>query len=430
MRLLLSVVAVFFFAVSCSPVSHHALNKTFSQTEVAFQDHVGFMLFDPEAEKVLYERKADRYFTPASNTKIFTLYTSLCILGDSVPGLKYVNRGDSLIFWGTGDPSFLYNEVYQNNKVYNFLANNTRTLYFSPANMCTPHFGSGWAWDDYNDYYSSERSSFPIYGNVFEVEKTPAGLIASPSYFQPFITVSGDSMLKETLTRDLTSNKLTYYPGSFRHTSWTKPFRTSTVLTTTLLADTLKKPVTPVSEWPNAAAQTIYSIPVDSLYKVMMQESDNFIAEQLLLLCASVLGDSLSPEITIRYAKENLLADLPDEPRWVDGSGLSRYNLFTPRSVVKLWHKIYQKVPRDRLFKILAVGGEAGTIKKSYKGDTTPYIYGKTGTLSNIHCLSGYLVTKKGKVLIFSFMNTNYTVSVRTVRQRMEEVLRTIYTNY
>src|SRR5690606_40565208 len=68
------------------------------------------------------------------------------------------------------------------------------------------------------------------------------------------------------------------------------------------------------------------------LYKVMMQESDNFIAEQLLLLCAQVLSDSLKTEIAIDFVKKHYLDDLVDEPVWVDGSGLSRYNLFTPRS--------------------------------------------------------------------------------------------------
>jgi D-alanyl-D-alanine carboxypeptidase/D-alanyl-D-alanine-endopeptidase (penicillin-binding protein 4) len=161
----------------------------------------------------------------------------------------------------------------------------------------------------------------------------------------------------------------------------------------------------------------------------MMQASDNFIAEQLLLVCANILGDSIMPEIPIEYVKKNFLYDLPDNPIWIDGSGLSRYNLFTPRSIVKLWEKIYQIVPRERLFNIVAVGGESGTIKNLYKGDQ-PYIFGKTGTLSNVHCLSGYLVTKKGETLIFSFMNTNFTVPTREIRTRMEEFLVLIRDNY
>jgi D-alanyl-D-alanine carboxypeptidase/D-alanyl-D-alanine-endopeptidase (penicillin-binding protein 4) len=161
----------------------------------------------------------------------------------------------------------------------------------------------------------------------------------------------------------------------------------------------------------------------------MMQESDNFIAEQLLLLCSGVLSDTLKPEIAIRYMKKNHLSDLPDPPVWIDGSGLSRYNLFTPRSIVKLWEKIYMKVDQERLFNLLAVGGQSGTLKNHYNNNP-PYIFGKTGTLSNNHSLSGYLITKKGDTLIFSFMSNNFTVSVSEVRKRMEAILKQLHNYY
>lgn len=202
-----------------------------------------------------------------------------------------------------------------------------------------------------------------------------------------------------------------------------------TTLLPGILSDTVKRKVSVINRHFDLAAQTIYSLPADSLYKVMMQESDNFIAEQLLLVCSNVLSDSLKPEIAIKYVEENFLSDLPDKPVWVDGSGLSRYNLFTPRSIVNVWKKIYQKVPQERLFKILAAGGETGTIKNYYRAEK-PYIYGKTGTLSNNHCLSGYIITKKGKTLIFSLMNANFTQPTREVKKWMEEVLRLIHDNY
>jgi D-alanyl-D-alanine carboxypeptidase/D-alanyl-D-alanine-endopeptidase (penicillin-binding protein 4) len=161
----------------------------------------------------------------------------------------------------------------------------------------------------------------------------------------------------------------------------------------------------------------------------MMQESDNFIAEQLLLVCSQAVSDTLQPDIAIRYIKKNFLRDLVDEPQWVDGSGLSRYNLFTPRSIVEVWKKIYKLIPRDRLFAILATGGRSGTIKNWYKGDQ-PYIFGKTGSLSHNHCLSGYLVAKSGKTFIFSFMNNNFASPVNEIKINMENILKSIYENY
>jgi D-alanyl-D-alanine carboxypeptidase/D-alanyl-D-alanine-endopeptidase (penicillin-binding protein 4) len=161
----------------------------------------------------------------------------------------------------------------------------------------------------------------------------------------------------------------------------------------------------------------------------MMQESDNFVAEQLLLMCAGVVSDTLKPEAAIRYAMKNFLFDLPDPPVWVDGSGLSRYNLCTPRSVARLWEKIYSKIPQERLFKLLAVGGKSGTLKNWYKADP-PYVFGKTGYLSNNQTLSGFLLTKKGKVLIFSFMNANFIASSKEIRMAMQGFLVSIRNKY
>jgi serine-type D-Ala-D-Ala carboxypeptidase/endopeptidase (penicillin-binding protein 4) len=57
-------------------------------------------------------------------------------------------------------------------------------------------------------------------------------------------------------------------------------------------------------------------------------------------------------------------------------------------------------------------------------------VYGKTGTLSNNHSLSGFLITKKGRILIFSIMNNNFTAPTAQVRTRMQELLELIRDTY
>jgi len=425
------ILVVFFISWcgGCSPISKKSLDKTFRQTDKNFKDHTGFALYDPEKQNTLYEYKSSHYFTPGSNTKIFTFFSCLTLLGDSIPALKYVQQGDSLIFWGTGDPSFLYKEVFDNRRVYSFLKSTSRSLYFSDQNFQTTNFGPGWAWDDYNDYYSAERSPFPVYGNILSLRAYGKSVEIQPPYFKNYIKVEGKEE-KAKVIRRLESNEFVFHPNfSQKEFKADVPFKASGELTSTLLTDTLKKMVRLVAKPLSKSALTLYSTPVDTLYKVMMQESDNLIAEQLLLICSGTLSDTLQPEIAIRYMKKNLLNDLKDEPRWVDGSGLSRYNLFTPRSVVQLWDKIYRRLPRERLFALLATGGKSGTIKNWYYGKE-PYIFGKTGSLSNNHCLSGYLVTKKGKTLIFAFMNNNFTTAVNDIRRNMENILRSIYESY
>jgi serine-type D-Ala-D-Ala carboxypeptidase/endopeptidase (penicillin-binding protein 4) len=414
---------------SCSPLSKKALDKTFHLTDDKFQHHVGFALYDLEKKKSVYTYNADRYFTPASNTKIFTLFSCLSLLGDSIPALKYIERKDSLIFWGTGDPSFFYKEVYNNDRVYSFLKETSLPLYFSDSNFKTTNFGSGWAWDDYNDYYSAERSPLPIYGNIMSLEIYQKRILVQPPYLKNYVKI-GSLSQKPKVIRRLETNEFTFHPDYSQKDFQTDvPFKVDPELTTNLLSDTLKKIVRYIPKPISKSSRTLYSVPVDSIYRVMMQESDNFLAEQLLLICSQIVSDTLQPEIAIRYVKKNLLHDLTDEPKWVDGSGLSRYNLFTPRSIVQLWEKIYNQVPRERLFSLLATGGKSGTIKNWYNGDP-PYIFGKTGSLSNNHCLSGYLLTKKGKTLIFSFMNNNFIASTSDMRRDMEKILRSIYERY
>lgn len=430
MRIIFFLLLLTWFC-SCSPFSKTALTKKFKTIEADLHDHTGFMLYDLDKKKTVFEFNAAKYFTPASNTKIFTMFASLKILGDSVPALRYVQSGDSLIFWGTGDPSFLYKNTFDNSRVYNFLKNAPGQLYFSSANFHTSNLGAGWAWDDYNDYYSAERSPFPVYGNIFTVKLETDSPQIYPSYFRRFYS-RGEQKERNQFIREIHSNDFKFHPGKRRSATneWEIPIRIDKDIIIQLLDDTLKRKVIPVSKLIPETAKTLHSIPMDSLFRVLMQESDNFIAEQLLLMCADAVSDTLQPEIAVKYVKENFLKDIADEPAWVDGSGLSRFNLFTPRSIVQMWQKLYVLVPRERLFPLLAIGGKTGTIRKYYKGDEAPYVFGKTGSLSNNHNISGYLVTKSGKTLIFSFMNNNFVAPSSKVRINMEEILKMIYERY
>jgi serine-type D-Ala-D-Ala carboxypeptidase/endopeptidase (penicillin-binding protein 4) len=413
--------------VGCSPKRY--LTKEVIHLEKELKEHTGFLVYDPVSKKNLIEHQSDQYFTPASNTKIFTFYTSLKLLGDSAVSVKYIQQGDSLIFWGTGDASFLYANVFDNRRLFDFLSTAPEKLFFSTSNFQTETMGPGWAWDDYPYYYSAERSPLPVYGNLIKIKKNSENFLFNPTYFQLHFNAASEPRGDEKIIRDIDSNQLIYYPGKKSRTSWSIPFRYSDDLVADLLSDTLKRKVELIDMPLPSESKALRSVPVDSLLRVMMHDSDNFIAEQLLLQCAAIISDTLRPEIAIAYAKKNFLSDLPDEPQWVDGSGLSRYNLFTPRSIVKLWEKIYKEIPQQRLFPLLATGGKSGTIKNSYKADK-PYVYGKTGTLSNNHTLSGYVLTRKGRVLIFSMMNNNYIVPTSEVRKRMEKILFTIHDRY
>ena len=156
----------------------------------------------------------------------------------------------------------------------------------------------------------------------------------------------------------------------------------------------------------------------------MLHVSDNMLAEQLILLCSK--ADTLNTQKSIESIMKNYLSDLPDKARWVDGSGLSRYNLFTPRSIVKLLQKIYQEVPKERLFELLPAGGQPGTLRNMFKGNQ-PFIFAKSGSFSNNYNLSGYLIGRSGKTYLFSFMNNSFMNPMSEIRKEVDRILTNIH---
>ncbi|MFN8353980.1 MAG: D-alanyl-D-alanine carboxypeptidase [Spirosomataceae bacterium] len=396
------------------------------------QNHTGFALYDATAQQMMVSYQADRYFVPASNTKLFSFYAGLSCLGDSIPALKYTIRGDSLLFWGTGDPSLLHPDLH-NTKVFDFLRSRSEKLFYSTSNDQVNPYGAGWQWDDYNDYYQPEVTGLPMYGNIIRFKaRFTDRLEVNPPYFWQFLQPDTARKATQRVVRDFYENRFVYQPFTAKvNYEQDVPFRTSAALTTALLSDTLHRQVTLVnlSPQPNWQVQTLYSLRADTLYKRMLQVSDNMLAEQLMILCASASNKPLSSENGIGHVMRTYLSDLPDKPTWVDGSGLSRYNVFTPRTMVALLQKIQAKVPQERLFELLAIGGKTGTLRNQFK-EAEPFVFAKTGSVSNVYNLSGYLKTKSGKLLIFSMMNNNFVRPTSEIRKEVERILRLVYEGY
>lgn len=410
------------------------IRRLFKHSAIVKDHFTGFALYDMDAKKMIYELNSDKYFTPASNTKLFTFYTCLRMLGDSIPALKYVSRNDSLIFWGTGDPAFLHTDL-KGLKGFDLLKNSDKNLYFSSGQYQNEFFGSGWAWDDYNDYYQAEITELPVEDNVAVLSADSSRLLKiTPSYLARYLKC--DSNYKPAafrVQRDFLTNSFVY-PAMKVPAGYYKeiPWKTNTALTLALLQDTLKKEIGEVHLPLADSAKTIYDSNADTVYKHMLQPSDNFIAEQLLLVCSSTKFKIMNADSVIAYSKAHYLNDLPDAAQWVDGSGLSRFNLFTPRSIVALLCKISDQMKNDSLLhSLMPIGGVAGTIRKAYKTDNgVAFVWAKTGSLSNNHNQSGYLVTKKGKRLAFAFMNNNFTRPTGEIRDEMVRIMTYIHNNY
>ncbi|MES2794451.1 MAG: D-alanyl-D-alanine carboxypeptidase, partial [Bacteroidota bacterium] len=189
-RLLIVIFAL--FSLSCKSTFNRSFAKKIKKSEVFNQNFTGFSLYDLAKNKVIIHSNEAQYFQPASNMKLFTFYAGLKTLGDSIPALKYIKRGDSLIFWGTGDPSLLHPDLPKSN-VINFLKNRPEKLYFSDSNNFQSIYGSGWAWDDYNDDYQAEINSLPIYGNIVRFTMGVKKLSINPQKIVEFSSKKNNS---------------------------------------------------------------------------------------------------------------------------------------------------------------------------------------------------------------------------------------------
>lgn len=410
-------------------IESQSLERFLENSEVFDNSFTGLCLYDPDKGEYIYEYNDNKFFTPASNTKIFTLYAGKKIFSDSIPGILFEGRNDTIFFTGTGDPTFL-DEDFPQQPVHDFLKNTKSTLVYSERDFHNDRFGPGWAWDDYLYYFSPEKCSMPIYANVvhFSRKSGEPNLTINPGRF-----IRSTLQLRDTvfsISREETANMYTV-----RHDQWPDtvdqkiPFIYSTPLFLRLLRDTLEKRIYPTIENAPKMGNILYSQHIDSVMKKMMIVSDNFIAEQMLIMGSGHLFDTLDADLCIEYTIDHLIPELKNQIDWVDGSGLSRYNKFTPKAINVLLQKIYNEYPEEMIIELFPNGGLSGTLKNSFKAQT-PYIVAKTGSMSNVYNLSGYLITKKGEWLIFSFMNNNFEVPTTLVKREMEKILRNIYEKY
>lgn len=400
--------------------------------------HVGFAIKEVGTDKKMYEKNANLYFIAASNTKLFTFYTALNMLGDSIPSFEYILRKDSLILWPMADASFLHQD-FKIQKSFDFIKDSGKNIYLVSGRYQGEKFGKGWSWDDYNDYYQTEINEIPVYGNSVNIRANHLGeLQYSPDLPGLYLNEVTTSNKVKNVKRSLSNNNWVLPSSVNSNYEQNLPLILNKNLIENLLSDTLLatgaviKPITTLN-WRNVpkSASIVYNIPSDSLYKHLLQPSDNFIAEELLLNCAAANKVVMNTDSIIAKASKILFNDMPDKIQWIDGSGLSRLNLFTPNDMILVLQKIKDKVNNDeRLFGLLSAGGKSGTLKNMFTESDSPYVYAKSGALTNNYNLSGYLVGKSGKKYIFSFMNNDFVLPSKDIKREVERVLNSIHDNY
>ncbi|MBC7830257.1 MAG: D-alanyl-D-alanine carboxypeptidase/D-alanyl-D-alanine-endopeptidase [Chitinophagaceae bacterium] len=443
-------VCIIFF-ISCSVQQQIGKKATadFINNANLINAHIGISIYEPASNQFLYNYQSEKYFVPASNTKIFSCYAGLKNLGDSLPGIRYTEDDTAIYLFPTGDPSLLHKD-FRHHPVIDFLQRTKKSIYITDQFWKSQALGSGWAWNDYNESYMVERSPLPMYGNLIRwIQERTADENKDSMAFDQSLSIYSlpEVNWKVRFNTDLSrksffvqrgKNENTYEitEGSEKKKEVEIPFVTNGLQAAVeLFKDTIYKDVM-ITSLPalnnhsinKNSARTISSQPTDTILKLMMHRSDNFFAEQVLLMASNEKLGIMDDDSMINYLLKNDLNDLPQKPRWVDGSGLSRYNLFTPRNFVAILNKMKQEFPLERIKTIFPTVGE-GTLT-SYPRTDSGYIFAKTGTLSGVVALSGFLYTRKNRLLIFSILVNNHRTTATQIRKNIQAFLYFVRNKY
>jgi D-alanyl-D-alanine carboxypeptidase/D-alanyl-D-alanine-endopeptidase (penicillin-binding protein 4) len=269
----------------------------------------------------------------------------------------------------------------------------------------------------------------PIYGNVVHFYQRKGNLAAiKPFYFfKEYVDLN--TTYQKNWTRKRVEN--VFYTTGEKNTAayfqvpfsqYLEPF-----LPVSLLKDTLQRiiPFTAVNTGHSIAEKIIKTVPTDSLLKIMMRRSDNFFADQVLLMASEQLLGKMDDAALIDTVMKTDFSNLPQKMRWADGSGLSRYNLNTPENYVTILKSMQDQFGQARVTNIFETGGE-GTLSayfKNFPGE----LHAKTGSLGGQIALSGFIFTQKQQKLYFSVLVSNHMSPTSAgVRRAVETYLREV----
>lgn len=446
--------------VTGTPAMPALVNSPAALEDSLMGAHLGVLVTEAETGKVVAEYNSHKYFVPASNTKLLSLYAGLKYLPDSLPGIRYYDAGDTVFVMPTGDPTLLVDE-FKKHPVYEWLASVKKPLVFMNNYWKAERYGRGWTWSDYQTSYQQERSALPVYGNMMPVRLIVRGdstdhagvkqRMVHPHLIMGELSAARVWQMKpESLTytyspqlrmnvisRNYAANGYeVLYNGRDTTFKTSIPFVTHGISTgIAILRARLNKHEEQVIVRNTPAGNAIVldrgkftginSQPLDSMLRPMMHRSDNFYAEQTLLMASNEFLGYMSDRDMIDTMMKTDFKDMPDKPVWVDGSGLSRYNMLTPADYVWLLNKMRKEFPMERIRHILPTGN-AGTLTNYYR-ELGGKIFAKTGTLSGQVALSGYLYAKSGNLLLFSVLVNNHNTEAPKVRRHVERFLMGVW---
>jgi D-alanyl-D-alanine carboxypeptidase/D-alanyl-D-alanine-endopeptidase (penicillin-binding protein 4) len=424
---------------------------------------VALVVRDATTGETLYDRNGDQRMLPASNTKLFTSTAAMHVLGPSyrfhtdvlatasVLGGKV--RGD-LYLKGYGDPTALESD-------YVGLAEQLRAAgvrrvegdliaddtYFDHVRL-----GDSWAWDDEPFYYNAQISALTLAPNTDYdsgtaiVESRPGAAAGAPLQLN-LVPANGVLKVINTATtgaagsantldveRDHGTN-VVRVSGSMPLgasvdqewvTVWEPELYAADVFRRALTAQgisvsgQIKNAATPGGATRLARDE---SMTVGELMTPFLKLSNNMHAETLVKAMGAVAEAdgswSAGLGVVTDYAKT--LGVDTSRIRLSDGSGLSRKVNVTADSVTDVLIGAQKEPWWQQWYDALPIAGNpqrfvGGTLRsRMLNTPAANNLHGKTGSLTGVTALSGYVSTKDGRKLVFSMISNNYLVSPRSI---------------
>ncbi len=434
----------------------------------------GVSVADEETGEVLYELNANMSMVPASVTKLFTTAAALDYLG---PSFQYKTRlyasgplrdgtlqGD-LIVRGAGDPTMGI-EPSNRGPIAPFVdwrdSLRTSGIKLISGNIIGDDdvfsdqaWGSDWAWDDLVYGYAAETSGLSFHDNAITL-RLHAHTLGEPTFlaWEPkgsgylrfmnhSLTTAHGTRTRDGYRRHPRSNRIEVTAripvGSLDSVKLSVPNPTLFFVTT------LKEVVTAgglqvigsavdvdsLDAKPDYASQDLRLVatwdspPLSAMVREINTNSNNMWAEAVLRTASG--DEPYTTAASLKRGKTFYAAAGIDTSRLqlIDGSGLSRKNLVTPRMVTMLLQHMAHHPDleiRHAFQESLAIGGRDGSLKHRFS-DTNINVRAKTGTLGNVSGLAGTVTTESGRRLNFALLCNHYTIGTRRIRQTQDAVV-------
>lgn len=448
------------------------------------QVHFGVLAVDASSGEALYARNAHRKFVPASNQKILVTASALSLLGADhryetaawgAGNLRSDGTLDGdLVVVGSGDPSLSDRYHESGGHALGALADSlwrsgvrtvTGALVVDASAWDSTTVQGTWMAANLPWRYSATGGAFALDEGelrvVVEGSARPgkaADIRWSPKGTPGFVTAHITTAHPDSSTRVRAS----YLPESRRLVLEGRVGAGVTDTTSVALRDPVRQAAAAfarileergirlqtgwsvaweegeilgggcrsgaVAECPSARRLAgLTSPPLSRLVAGILEPSQNWMTEQLIRTLGAELGEegswSEGIDVMLRFLVEDVGVDSLDvAPR--DGSGLSAYNLVTPRALVAILRHMRAGPHADAYRGALAEPGEEDSTLRRRLLDLEGRVHAKTGTISNVNSLSGYVVRDDGREVAFSILSNGSGLPSSTVRDAIDDVVR------